>query len=74
MNGVQGLADILRRRVKSTKERQEVKAQRGVIQGGRVRIGSHSYPLKAVVDCSTGEGALVWVQISRGGTAIILGA
>ena len=69
MNGVQGLMDALRKGVKDTKERQE-----GVIQGGRVRIGSRSYPFKTVVDCSTEEGALVWVQISKGGTAIILGA
>ena len=74
MNGVQGLADALRKSVKDTREKQEGKAQRGVIQGGRVRIGSHSYPFKTVVDCSTEEGALVWVQISKGGTAIILGA
>ena len=74
MNGVHGLADALRKSVKDTREKQEGKAQRGVIQGGRVRIGAHSYPFKAVVDCSTEEGALVWVQISKGGTAIILGA
>ena len=74
MNGVQGLADVLGKSVKDTREKQEGKAQRGVIQGGRVRIGSRSYPFKAVVDCSTEEGALVWVQISKSGTAIILGA
>ena len=74
MNGVQGLMDVLRKGIKDTKERQEGKAQRGVIQGGRVRIGSRSYPFRAVVDCSTEEGSLVWVQISKGGTAIILGA
>ena len=74
MNGVQGLADALRKSLKDTREKQEGKAQRGVIQGGRVRIGSRSYSFKAVVDCSTEEGALVWVQISNGGTAIILGA
>ena len=74
MNGVKGLAAALRKSLKDTRERQEGKAQRGVIQGSRVRIGAHSYPFKAVVDCSTEEGALVWVQISKGGTAIILGA
>ena len=74
MNGVQGLMDALRKSVKDTQEKQEGKAQKGVIQGGRVRIGSRSYPFKAVVDCSTEEGSLVWVQISKGGTAIILGA
>ena len=74
MNGVQGLMDALRKSVKDTREKREGKAQRGVIQGGRVRIRSRSYSFKAVVDCSTEEGALVWVQISKGGTAIILGA
>ena len=74
MNGMQGLIDALRKSIKDTREKQEGKAQRGVIQGGRVRIGSRSYSFKAVVDCSTEEGAIVWVQISKGGTAIILGA
>ena len=74
MNGVHGLADALRKSLKDTREKQEGKAQRGVIQGSRVRIGSRSYSFKAVVDCSTEEGALVWVQISKGGMAIILGA
>ena len=74
MNGVEGLMDARRRSVKETRGRQEGKAQRGVIQGGRVRIGARSYPFKAVVDCSTEEGSLVWVQISTGGMAIILGA
>ena len=74
MNGVQGLADALRKSLKDTRERQEGKAQRGTIQGGRVHIGARSYPFKAVVDCNTEEGSLVWVQISKGGMAIILGA
>ena len=33
-----------------------------------------SYPFRAVVDCNTSDGSLVWVQISKGGTAVIVGA
>ena len=74
MKGVEGLADALRIGMKRAKKNSEQKAQRGVIQGDMVRIGSRSYPFKAAVDCNTEEGCLVWVQISKGGTAVIVGA
>ncbi len=73
MNGVIGLAAAIRAGV-SRRQSQESKAQRGRIQNGRVHIGERSYPFRAAVDCNTGDGSLVWVQISRGDTAVIVGA
>ena len=73
MNGVLGLAAAIRAGIKNSKV-VESQAQRGRIQNGRVHIGERSYPFRAVVDCNTSDGSLVWVQISRGGTAVIVGA
>lgn len=73
MNGVLGLAAAIRAGIKNGQVA-ESQAQRGRIQNGRVYIGERSYPFRAAVDCNTGDGSLVWVQISRGGTAVIVGA
>ncbi len=74
MNGVDGLAECLKSGMRLTKKKAESKAQRGVIEGGRVHIGAHSYPMKAAVDVGTEDGSLVWVQVSKNGTAVIVGA
>lgn len=74
MNGIDGLAESLKAGMKQARKKSEQKAQRGVIQGGRVHIGSHSYPMKAAVDVGTEDGSLVWVQIAKSGTAVIVGA
>ena len=74
MNGVDGLAESLKIGMKHMKKKSEQKAQRGVIQGGRVHIGERSYPMTAAVDVGTDDGSLVWVQIAKSGTAVILGA
>lgn len=73
MNGVMGLAAAIRAGLQNGQS-QESRAQRGRIQNDRVHIGERSYPFRAAVDCNTGDGSLVWVQISRGGTAVIVGA
>ena len=73
MNGILGLAAAIRAGLRNGQS-QESRAQRGIIRNGRVHIGERSYPFRAVVDCNTAEGSLVWVQISRGGTAVIVGA
>ena len=73
MNGVPGLAATIWAGIKNSKV-VESQAQRGRIQNGRVHIGERSYPFRVVVDCNTSDGSLVWVQISRGGTAVIVGA
>ena len=73
MNGVPGLAAAIRAGLRKGST-QESRAQRGRIQNGRVHIGERSYPFRVVVDCNTSDGSLVWVQISKGGTAVIVGA
>ena len=73
MNGILGLTAAIRVGIKNSKV-VESQAQRGRIQNGRVHIGERSYPFRVAVDCNTSGGSLVWVQISRGGTAVIVGA
>lgn len=73
MNGILGLAAAIRAGLRNGQS-QESRAQRGIICNGRVHIGERSYPFRATVDCNTAEGSLVWVQISRGGIAVIVGA
>ena len=73
MNGVVGLAAAIQAGLRNGQS-QESRAQRGIIRNGRVHIGERSYPFRAAVDCNTSEGSLVWVQISKGGTAVIVGA
>jgi len=73
MNGILGLAAAIRAGIKNSQV-SESQAQRGRIQNGRVHIGERSYPFRVVVDCNTVDGSLVWVQISKGGTAVIVGA
>ena len=73
MNGILGLAAAIRAGIKNAQVG-ESQARRGRIQNGRVHIGERSYPFRVVVDCNTSDGSLVWVQISRGGTAVIVGA
>lgn len=73
MNGILGLVAVIRAGIKNSKV-VESQAQRGRIQNGRVHIGERSYPFRAAVDCNTSDGSLVWVQISRGGTAVIVEA
>ena len=69
-----GLAETIRTGMKRMRENAEQKAQRGVIEGGRVRIGARSYPMKAAVDADTSDGSRVWVLIAQNGTAVIIGA
>ena len=73
MNGILGLAAAIRAGLRNGQS-QESRAQRGIIRNGRVHIGERSYPFRVAVDCNTSDGSLVWVQISKGGTAVIVGA
>ena len=73
MHGVMGLAAAIRAGIKNARTG-ESQAQRGRIRNGRVHIGERSYPFRAAVDCNTSDGSLVWVQISKGGIAVIVGA
>ena len=73
MNGILGLVAAIRAGLRNGQS-QESRAQRGIIRNGRVHIGERSYPFRAAVDCNTSDGSLVWVQISKSGTAVIVGA
>ena len=64
MNGIQGLMETIRQGVKP----REQQAVRGVIEEDRVRIGARA------VDCRTDDGCRVWVLLTEGGKAIIVGA
>ena len=74
MNGVMGLAAAIRVGLRKGSAQESFRAQRGRIQNGRVHIGERSYPFRTAVDCNTSDGSFVWVQISRGGIAVIVGA
>ena len=73
MNGILGLAAAIRAGLRNGQS-QESRAQRGIIRNGRVHIGERSYPFRVAVDCNTGDGSFVWVQTSKGGIAVIVGA
>lgn len=74
MNGVKGLANVLQQRMRRAKKENSQQAQRGTIVNGKVRLGARSYPFRVAVDCNTGEGASVWVQLTKNGTAVVIGA
>lgn len=74
MNGVRGLVQILQQNIRQTKRHEHLQAQRGLIENNKVRIGARSYPFQVAVDCNTEEGASVWVQLTKNGTAIVIGA
>lgn len=52
----------------------EARAKRGTVQNGRFVSGSKSYPMVQAVDVDTGDGRRVWAQLSRNGTAVVVGA
>ena len=70
MSGIQGLMDTIRKGVKP----KEQKAVRGVIADGRVWVGARSYPFRTAIDGKTENGCRVWVLVSEGGNAVIVGA
>ena len=72
MNGVDGLARAVSRVAKANKGMGQ--AQRGIIQGDKVSIGNRAYPFTAAVECHTESGSAVWVQLTKTGRAVIVGA
>ena len=72
MNGVDGLERAVRRVANSHKGMGQ--AQRGIIQGDKVCIGNRAYPFTAAVECHTEPGSAVWVQLTKTGRAVIVGA
>lgn len=70
---IQNLANSIKSAVDNRID-EEAKAKSGVIRGNRFISGSKSYPLRQAVDCDTSEGKRVWAQLSKNGTAVIVGA
>ena len=71
--GVQNLKEAIKNAVQNRID-EESKAKRGVIRGGNFVSGSKAYPFTQAVDCDVGENSRVWAQISKNGTAVIVGA
>ena len=53
---------------------EESRALRGTIQNSRFFSGSKSFPFTPAVDCNTVNGKKVWAQLSKNGTAVVVGA
>lgn len=70
MRGMAGLAETI---AKSRRAKENSGAQYGIIHGGRVNIGSRSYPFVAAVDCPAEDGDGVWVLLTKGGMAVVVG-
>ena len=73
MNGVDGLANAIKERMKNRKA-ENVGAVQATIENGLARIGAKTYPLKSAVDVHTEDGSRVWVQLTKNGTAVVIGA
>ena len=71
--GVRELAMAIRVAVQQRID-EESRAKRGVIQGGRFISGSKSYPMLQAVDVDTSNGKRVWAQLSKNGSAVVVGA
>lgn len=74
MDGMHGLGETLKAGMRKAKKNAEQKAERAVVQGDRVRTGERSYPGRAAIDIDLAEGDRVWIQKTKNGTAIIIGA
>lgn len=70
---VKSLAAAVARAVQRRIE-QEARAMRGTIQDGRFVSGAKSYPMVQAVDVDTGENKRVWAQLSKNGSAVVVGA
>ena len=68
---IQNLANAIKAAV-DKRVREEARARRGYISGGRFITGSKSYPAKQAVECNTTKS--VWAQLSTSGDAVIVGS
>lgn len=53
--------------------KEEARAMRGTIRGGKFQCGSKSYPYAQAVECNTSEGNKVWAQRSQNNSVVIVG-
>jgi len=70
MNGVEGLAETV---LKAVRKKNIPGAEKGIVDGNRVRIGNRAYPFSLAVDVPVDDGHLVWVQRTENGRAVIVG-
>ena len=70
MNGVDGLAAAVRQ---AMRKKNIPGAEKGIVEGKNVRIGSRAYPFSLAVDVLADEGDAVWVQRTEDGRAVIVG-
>lgn len=69
--GVRELAESIK---SAADKKTNVGAMRGYISGDNVVCRNQTYPYIAAIDCSTNSGDYVWFQLTKNGTAVILGA
>ena len=73
MGGMETLATAIAKAVEKSKKGRP--AERGVITGGNVQIGTRLYPCKLAVDLNIQDGDVVWCQLTDNETlAVIVGA
>ena len=73
MGGMEKLAEAIAKAVEKGKQGRP--AERGVITGGSVQIGTRLYPCKLAVDLNISDGDVVWCQLTDNETlAVIVGA
>ena len=71
--GVDRLADAIAGAVRMAKKGRP--AERGIVVGGSVQIGTRLYPRRLAVDLNINDGDVVWCQVTDDGTlAVIVGA
>ena len=61
------------RTAQEASEKKEGRAQRGTYSGGRVIIDGQSYPAAIATYIPLEDGCSVWVQLSSGGKAVVIG-
>lgn len=73
MGGMEKLAAVIAKAVEKSQKGRP--AERGVITGGNVQIGTRLYPCKLAVDLNIQDGDVVWCQLTDNETlAVIVGA
>ena len=76
MDNIGKLSQCIRDTIRTAREAEEKKegrAQRGTYSGGTVIIGGQSYPAAIATYIPLEDGCSVWVQLSSGGKAVIIG-
>lgn len=73
MRGMQRLATAISQAVQKGKKGRP--AERGILRGDSVQIGTRLYPKRLAVDMALHEGDVVWCQVADDETlAVIVGA